>query len=94
MWLLVAIAITIDLSSKVRKAKERGEFRTTYGFKQTVNKVVLYYVFCVHVRLHWYVFLSIAFCNVYSVIFLIFIEGKSVLEKVHEKIKANYYNIQ
>ena len=32
----------IDLISGVRKAKERGEARTSYGYSRTVNKFILY----------------------------------------------------
>lgn len=44
-YLLVLMAIMTDLWSGVRKAKERGEARTSYGFRKTVDKLSKYYNF-------------------------------------------------
>lgn len=93
MWLLVAIAICIDLFSGVRKAKERGEMRTSYGFKQTVNKIVLYYAFMLFSLLFDCIgmfFFPLPFITFGSAAFLIFIEGKSVFEKAHDKDKRKF----
>lgn len=93
MWGLVAIAITIDLFSGVRKAKERGELSTSYGFKQTVSKVVLYYTFMLFAFLMDCIgtfFYPLPFVTFIASFFLIFIEGKSVLEKAHEKDKRKF----
>ena len=38
MWLFVSIAMGVDLLAGWRKAKERGEARTSYGLRRTVNK--------------------------------------------------------
>lgn len=38
----VIAAMGIDLISGIRKAKERGEARTSYGYSRTVNKFILY----------------------------------------------------
>lgn len=92
-WLLVGIAIIIDLISGVRKAKERGEMRTSYGFKQTVNKVVLYYGFMIFALMFDCIgmfFYSLPFVTLISALFLIFIECKSVFEKARDKDKRKF----
>ena len=93
MWLLVAIAIVIDLLSGVRKARERGEMRTSYGFKQTVNKVVLYYAFMLFALMFDCIgmfFYPLPIVTFICAAFLIFIEGKSVFEKAPDKDKRQF----
>lgn len=93
MWLLVACAIIIDLFSGVRKAKERGEARTSYGFKQTVNKLVLYYALMLFAFMFDAIgmfFYPLPIVTFIAAAFLIFIEGKSVLEKAHDKDKRKF----
>lgn len=93
MWLLVALAIVIDLVSGVRKAKERGEARTSYGFKQTVNKVVFYYAFMLFALMFDCIgmfFYPLPIITLVAAAFLIFIECKSVFEKAHEKDKRKF----
>ena len=43
LYLLVLCAILADLVSGIRKAKKRGEARTSYGLKRTVDKLARYY---------------------------------------------------
>lgn len=38
-YLLMVIAVLVDLRSGIRKAKERGEFRSSFGFRKSVKKV-------------------------------------------------------
>lgn len=93
MWGLVAIAITIDLFSGVRKAKIRGEASTSYGYKQTVKKVVLYYSLMLFALLFDCIgmfFYPLPVVTFAGAAFLIFIEGKSVLEKAHDKDKRKF----
>lgn len=93
MWMLVATAIVIDLFSGVRKARERGEMRTSYGFKQTVNKVVLYYAFMLFALMFDCIgmfFYPLPIITFICAAFLIFIEGKSVFEKAHDKDKRKF----
>jgi hypothetical protein len=42
-YVLVFMAILADLWSGVRKAKHRGEARTSFGFRRTVEKLARYY---------------------------------------------------
>lgn len=90
MWLLVAIAISIDLISGWKKAKQRGEARTSYGLRRTVTKTVLYYA----LMLFAFMFdcIGMFFYNqpcitLVAAAFLIFIEAKSIFEKAHDKDK-------
>lgn len=99
MWLLVAVAIVIDLFSGVRKAKERGELRTSVGFRQTVSKVVQYYAFLMFAFLFDCLLMLILtvfdvaesrilpFSTIACSCFLVFIEWKSFLEKAGDKTK-------
>lgn len=40
--IIVVLAMTVDLVSGLIKAKQRGEIRSSYGLKRTLNKFVLY----------------------------------------------------
>ena len=37
LYMLVVMVVGADLRSGVRKAKRRGEVRSSYGFKRTVD---------------------------------------------------------
>lgn len=90
MWLLVAIAISLDLISGWRKAKERGEQRTSYGLRRTVTKAVLYYALMLFAFMFDCIgmfFYAEPYITLIAAAFLIFIEAKSILEKAHEKDK-------
>lgn len=56
--LLVIVAMAVDLVSGVRKAKLRGEARTSYGFSRTLTKFLVYegiliISVCIDVLLHF-----------------------------------------
>lgn len=88
MWLLVVIAIGLDLISGWRKAKERGEARTSYGLRRTVTKAVLYYALMLFAFMFDCIgtfFYSDPYITMIAAGFLIFIEAKSILEKAHDK---------
>lgn len=101
-WLLVAIAIIIDLFSGVRKARERGEMRTSIGFRQTVSKVVQYYAFLAFAFLFDCMLMLVLaafwveaprvlpFSSIGACCFLIFIEWKSFMEKASDKYKKQF----
>ena len=44
-YILVLFAIAADLWSGLRKARQRGEARTSYGLRKTVDKLSKYYNF-------------------------------------------------
>lgn len=88
MWLLVAIAITLDLVSGWRKAKQRGEARTSFGLRRTVSKTVLYYslmLFAFMFDCIGMFFYDEPCVTLVAAGFLIFIEAKSIFEKAHDK---------
>ena len=90
MWLIVTIAMTIDLISGWHKAKERGEARTSYGLRRTVSKAVLYYALMLFAFMFDCIgtfFYAQPYITLIAAAFLIFIECKSILEKAHEKDK-------
>ena len=43
MYITILALILADLWSGVRKAKKRGEFRTSDGYKRTIDKKARYY---------------------------------------------------
>ena len=43
IYMLVLFAILADLWSGVRKAKQNGIVRSSYGFKRTIDKIARYY---------------------------------------------------
>ena len=88
MWILVTLAFSIDLIAGYRKAKERGEARTSFGLRRTVQKAVLYYTFMLFAFMLDCIgtfFYPLPVITLIASTFLIFIEGKSVLEKAHDK---------
>lgn len=42
-YILVLIAVMLDLWSGVRKARKTGKIRTSYGYRRTVDKLARYY---------------------------------------------------
>lgn len=97
-WIAVLIAMSIDLISGIHKAKIRGEFRSSDGFKRTVGKFVLYFsalgiAFCADwlvcfVITSYNTFIpNIPYITIVASLYIIFIEGRSVLEKAGDKAK-------
>lgn len=90
MWAIVTVAMIVDLLSGYNKAKQRGEARTSYGLRRTVQKAVLYFALMLFAFLFDCIgtfFYSLPFVTLVSSAFLVFIEGKSILEKAHDKDK-------
>lgn len=98
MWLFVFAAIIIDLRSGYMKAKVRGEARTSYGLKRTISKVNLYYTalffaFMLDVIITFVItsfgapIPPIPFVTILASLYLIYVEGRSVLEKAEDKEK-------
>lgn len=90
MWLMVTIAVALDLISGYRKAKERREARTSYGLRRTVTKAVLYYALMLFAFMFDCIgtfFYPLPYVTFIAAAFLIFIEARSILEKAHDKDK-------
>ncbi|MDR0420281.1 MAG: phage holin family protein [Prevotellaceae bacterium] len=103
MYFLVLAVIFLDLWAGVRKAKIRGEFRSSFGFRKTVEKIGKYYnmIFVItvidvmqmiaisHINPQINVHLPIIpILTFIGSIFVGFIELKSVYEKAEDKEKA------
>lgn len=43
MYIAILALILADLWAGVRKAKKRGEYRTSDGYKRTIDKIARYY---------------------------------------------------
>lgn len=88
MWIIVLIAIVIDLVSGLQKATKLGEDHTSYGFRRTVTKSVQYYglmSFAFMFDVLSSLVSPMPYFSMLASFFLVFIEGKSVFEKAQEK---------
>lgn len=99
--IFVMVAMIVDLVSGLIKAKQRGEIRTSYGLRRTVNKFIVYeggvlIAIMIDVMIHFshllYLFRldSIVGFPVITCImgvFLCFIEYLSIREKASDKTK-------
>lgn len=97
--LFVICAMTIDLISGIRKAKERGDARTSYGLSRTVNKFILYIgasviATFIDLMIHYTHLLylmkltpiaGLPVVTCFLCVFLCLIEIKSIKEKADEK---------
>ncbi|MFV0468780.1 MAG: phage holin family protein [Dysgonomonas sp.] len=101
-YMLVLMAVLADLIAGCRKAKKRGELRSSYGFRKTVDKLGRYYlplfaltiVDMMQLIVVWYLNefygYTIPLLPVVSLIGSLgigLIEVKSILEKAEDKVK-------
>jgi hypothetical protein len=103
MYFLVLVVIFLDLWAGIRKAKARGEYRSSVGLRKTVEKIGKYYnmifvmtvidamqmITIAHIDLEINFHVPIIpILTFLSCIFVGFIELKSVYEKAEDKEKA------
>ena len=101
-YLLVFFSVIADLFSGVRKAKKRGELRSSYGFRKTVDKLGRYYLplfsltilDLMQMSAIWYLNTFHSFnipllpiMTLVGAIGIGLIEIKSILEKAEDKVK-------
>ncbi len=43
LYALILFVVFLDLLAGIRKAKQRGEYRSSYGLRKTVDKICRYY---------------------------------------------------
>jgi phage-related holin len=100
LYTVVLFAIIADLISGVRKAKKRGDARTSTGYKKTVDKITRYYnmlfvvslidvilvVSQVHALFHIPV---LPYFTAAGALALCLIELKSIYESAEDKTKIN-----
>lgn len=97
-WIVVIVAMLIDLYFGVKKAKELGEATSSEGFRRTINKATYYFalmgfafLFDIFDVLTPYFFPhplgSVPFVSIFVALGLVFTEAKSVREKAEDKAR-------
>lgn len=96
-WILVLIAMGIDLYFGIRKSKSIGETISSEGLRRSVPKVVYYYsmmtfalLFDALNPLPYYLPFPVSVVPMITIIFalaLIYTEAKSVREKAEDKLR-------
>lgn len=104
-YILVFFAIMADLWAGVRKARQRHEVRTSYGFSRTVTKAARYYntmialtvIDAMQIIGVWYLSTYYDYrIPIFPVVTLIgavgigLIEIRSIYEKAEDKVKNDY----
>lgn len=113
-WMLFGIYIEVffmilaDLWSGVRKARKRGEMRSSYGYKKTIDKIARYYNALIALTVIdamqmggvWYLDGYYAWSiPIFPVVTLLgalgisLVELKSIYEKADEKVKGDYKEV-
>ena len=108
LYMFVFFAAMADLCSGIRKAKLRGEVRSSYGFKRTVDKLARYYnllialtvVDCMQMAGIWYLDIFYGYhIPIFPVVTMIgaiglgIIEVKSIFEKAEDKVRSDYQQV-
>jgi len=104
LYVFVFLAVMLDLWSGVRKAKQRNEYISSYGLRETLNKLSRYFNVLLAVTLIDLIQMlaifelrthnvghSIPILPFFTFIatgFICFIEAKSIFEKAEQKEKA------
>lgn len=95
-WVIVIMAIGIDLYYGIRRSKQSGMFTHSYGLRRSSSKVVqylslmLFMLFFDALNVFWIYFTSvqkIPLATLFGAIVLVYTEAKSVREKTSEKFR-------
>lgn len=97
-WVIVVLAIGIDLYFGIQKSKKNGLFVHSYGLRQTSSKVVQYlalmafFLFIDVLNPFWIYFeyQSMPLLSIFGSIVLTYTEYKSVREKTDEKFREDF----
>lgn len=97
-WLIVILAIGIDLYFGINKSKETGLYVHSYGLRQTSKKTVQYlsfmfFFFFIDVLNPFWVYFdyqSMPLLSIFGAIVLTYTEYKSVREKSDEKFRNDF----
>lgn len=99
MYVVIVFLVAMDLWSGVRKAKKRGEARMSFGYRRTIDKLAKYFNTIFVVAVVDLVFLispiyegltvipAFPYITAIGVIFIGFIEFKSIQEKAEDKLR-------
>ena len=108
IYIEVFIMILADLWSGVRKAKVRGEVRSSYMYKKTIDKIARYYnamialtvIDCMQMGGMWYLDGYYSWSvPIFPIVTLLgalgisLVELKSIYEKADEKVKGDYQDV-
>lgn len=103
LYILVFLVVLLDLWAGIRKAKQRGEFRSSYGLRKTVEKLARYFNMMLVLTVidamqmlavgHLnpqvsFSFPTFPFLTIIGAIFVGIIEFKSIYEKNSDKEKG------
>lgn len=97
-WLIVIMAIGIDLYFGIKKSKETGLYVHSYGLRQTSKKTVQYlsfmfFFFFIDVLNPFWIYFdyqSMPLLSIFGAIVLTYTEYKSVREKSDEKFRNDF----
>ena len=86
-FVIVAIAVILDLYTGIRAAKQIGEPIRSHILRKTINKITDYYVaVIIGILIDWlglcFPWYSIPYAAIISTLAVIIIEGRSVLENL------------
>lgn len=97
LWFFIMLAVFIDLMTGVYKAKALNYLITSEGLKRSVNKLVLYFSLMAYAcmmdiaatGMQW---INTPYISIFLCLFILLIEGKSVLERANEKERKRLMN--
>lgn len=97
-WLIVILAIGIDLYFGIKKSKQTGLYVHSYGLRQTSKKTVQYlsfmfFFFFIDVLNPFWIYFdyqSMPLLSIFGAIVLTYTEYKSVREKADEKFRNDF----
>lgn len=98
VWLIVIMAIAIDLYFGIKKSKETGLYVHSYGLRQTSKKTVQYlsfmfFFFFIDILNPFWIYFdyqSMPLLSIFGAIVLTYTEYKSVREKSDEKFRNDF----